>query len=85
VTKFFDEAEGKTSEQVRLLERLGFLERIVRTTDVGVESLRRRLPITIDTAATIGQWQNYRAALDLPGSTRRWLFPQVRTRPGKDI
>jgi hypothetical protein len=29
----FDEAEGKISYQVRLLERLGFLERIVRERD----------------------------------------------------
>jgi hypothetical protein len=30
VRNLFDEAEGKVSDQVRLLERLGFLERIVR-------------------------------------------------------
>jgi hypothetical protein len=30
VRDLFDEAEGKVSDQVRLLERLGFLERIVR-------------------------------------------------------
>jgi hypothetical protein len=32
VEKLFDEAEGKTSEQVALLERLGFLERVVEET-----------------------------------------------------
>jgi hypothetical protein len=43
VRLLFDEAEGKISEQVRLLERLGFLERIVRrrSTETGtvLESL----------------------------------------------
>lgn len=37
--------------------------------------LRRRLPITAATAATIQDWQHYRAGLDLPESTQRWLFP----------
>jgi hypothetical protein len=41
VENLFDEAEGKISEQVRLLERLGFLERIVQKSDSGVESLFR--------------------------------------------
>jgi integrase len=36
---------------------------------------RRRLPITSDTAASIQAWQTYRAGLDLPASTRAWLFP----------
>lgn len=38
VAGLFDEAEGTRSEQLRLLERLGFLERVVRVTDTGVES-----------------------------------------------
>jgi energy-coupling factor transporter ATP-binding protein EcfA2 len=38
VANLFDESEGTRSEQVRLLERLGFLERVVHTTDTGVES-----------------------------------------------
>jgi hypothetical protein len=41
VEKLFDEAEGKISEQVRLLERLGFLERVVRESGSGVSSLFR--------------------------------------------
>jgi integrase len=36
---------------------------------------RRRLPITTDTAGSIQDWQTYRAGLDLPASTRVWLFP----------
>jgi len=49
VRTLFDEAEGKISEQVRLLERLGFLERIVKqsTTETGTvrESLFRIPPL----------------------------------------
>jgi NACHT domain len=41
VEKLFDEAEGKISEQVRLLERLGFLERVVQETGSGAKSLFR--------------------------------------------
>jgi energy-coupling factor transporter ATP-binding protein EcfA2 len=41
VDKLFDEAEGKISEQVRLLERLGFLERAVQEGDSGPQSLFR--------------------------------------------
>jgi hypothetical protein len=37
--------------------------------------LRRRLPITAATAEVIAGWQRYRAGLDLPASTRPWLFP----------
>jgi integrase len=37
--------------------------------------LRRRLPITTDTAATIQRWQRYRAGLELPISAQCWLFP----------
>ena len=37
----FDRAEGKISEQVRLLERLGFLERVVEESDTGAKSLFR--------------------------------------------
>lgn len=36
---------------------------------------RRRLPITAETAQIIQRWQGYRARLDLPDSTLRWLFP----------
>lgn len=39
VHDLFDEAEGKISDQVRLLERLGFLERIVRERDGTLTSL----------------------------------------------
>lgn len=37
--------------------------------------LRRRLPITTDTAAIIQRWQHHRAGLDLPTSQQPWLFP----------
>ena len=39
------------------------------------QRLRRRLPITADTAAIIQAWQHYRTGLDLPASAQRWLFP----------
>jgi hypothetical protein len=41
VEKLFDEAEGKISDQVRLLERLGFLERVVQVSGSSAESLFR--------------------------------------------
>ncbi len=41
VENLFNEAEGKKSEQVDLLERLGFLERVVQKSSSGVESLFR--------------------------------------------
>ncbi|MFC9995554.1 P-loop ATPase, Sll1717 family [Nocardia sp. NPDC127526] len=41
VADLFEESEGKISEQVRLLERLGFLERVVRETETGTRSLFR--------------------------------------------
>ena len=41
VEKLFGLDEGPISEQVRLLERLGFLERVVVDTDAGAESLFR--------------------------------------------
>lgn len=37
--------------------------------------LRRRLPITRDTAAVIQRWQARHTRLDLPERNRRWLFP----------
>ncbi|MGH2500790.1 MAG: tyrosine-type recombinase/integrase [Candidatus Limnocylindria bacterium] len=37
--------------------------------------LRRRLPITAESAAAIQQWQHHRAGLLLPASTKPWLFP----------
>lgn len=37
--------------------------------------LRRRLPITSGTAGIIQDWRRYRAGLDLPASTERWLLP----------
>lgn len=37
--------------------------------------LRRRLPITHDTAAVIQRWQARHAGLDLPQRHRSWLFP----------
>lgn len=43
VEKLFQRDEGPISEQVRLLERLGFLERVVVETDAGAES-RFRIP-----------------------------------------
>ncbi len=43
VEKLFDPSEGTISEQVRLLERLGFLERIVVETDEGAQP-RFRIP-----------------------------------------
>ncbi len=42
VEELFDEAEGKISEQIRLLERLGFLERVVvQESDSGAKPLFR--------------------------------------------
>ncbi|WP_067540824.1 ATP-binding protein [Nocardia crassostreae] len=41
VADLFDETEGRISEQVRLLERLGFLERVVQQTEAGTRSLFR--------------------------------------------
>jgi hypothetical protein len=43
VRELFDEAEGKIGDQVRLLERLGFLERIVREQN-GVRTSLFRIP-----------------------------------------
>ncbi|MGH7751063.1 MAG: tyrosine-type recombinase/integrase, partial [Candidatus Dormibacteria bacterium] len=37
--------------------------------------LRRRLPITAETAAVIQAWQARRAGMDLPACTQGWLFP----------
>jgi integrase len=37
--------------------------------------LRRRLPITADTATRLQRWQHYRAGLTLPTTARQWLFP----------
>jgi integrase len=37
--------------------------------------MRRRLPITTDTARIIQAWQQHRARLPLPPSQDRWLFP----------
>jgi hypothetical protein len=39
VENLFDGGEGKISEQIRLLERLGFLERVVEESGSGVKSL----------------------------------------------
>ncbi len=41
VKQLFDEAEGRTGDQVRLLERLGFLERVVEQRGVETTSLFR--------------------------------------------
>jgi hypothetical protein len=43
IDQLFDTAEGRISEQVRLLERLGFLERVVQATGSGPQS-RFRIP-----------------------------------------
>jgi hypothetical protein len=43
VRDLFDEAEGKVSDQVRLLERLGFLERIVRQRSTESGTVRESL------------------------------------------
>jgi hypothetical protein len=45
VATLFDESEGTRSEQIHLLERLGFLERIVLTTDTGLTSSFRIPPL----------------------------------------
>ena len=37
--------------------------------------MRRRLPITTDTAEVIRTWQQRRAQLSTPASQRQWLFP----------
>ena len=37
--------------------------------------MRRRLPITTDTATTILDWRERRARLDTPPAQRDWLFP----------
>jgi hypothetical protein len=44
--------------------------------------LRRRLPITADTAATIQRWQHHRASLTLPAGNQRWLFPACNESSG---
>ncbi|MHA6631132.1 tyrosine-type recombinase/integrase [Pseudonocardia sichuanensis] len=44
--------------------------------------LRRRLPITTDTARIIERWQDHRGQLDLPDSNRRWLFPAPHASAG---
>lgn len=41
VIGLFDEADGPLSEQVRTLERLGFLERVIETAGAGLKSLFR--------------------------------------------
>jgi hypothetical protein len=43
VRDLFDEAEGKISDQVRLLERLGFLERVVRQRSTETGTVRESL------------------------------------------
>ncbi|MGF6885985.1 integrase [Nocardia sp. GAS34] len=37
--------------------------------------MRRRLPITTDTARLVASWQQRRTELPTPDSQRRWLFP----------
>jgi integrase len=37
--------------------------------------LRRRLPITTETATAIGAWQEHRSGLALPAAAKPWLFP----------
>ena len=37
--------------------------------------LRRRLPITTDTAEVILAWERHRGQLSTPPATRQWLFP----------
>lgn len=44
--------------------------------------LRRRLPITTDTAQAITDWQQHRAGLQLPTDGRRWLFPACNDSSG---
>lgn len=39
--------------------------------------LRRRLPITHDTADAIGSWKEARASLDIPANCAAYLFPAV--------
>lgn len=42
--------------------------------------MRRRLPITTDTARIIACWREHRAGLHLPPSLDRWLFPSPMLR-----
>jgi hypothetical protein len=44
--------------------------------------LRRRLPITGDTAAIIQRWQRHRADLELPAVAGPWLFPACNESSG---
>lgn len=44
--------------------------------------LRRRLPITADTAASIQRWQDHHATLTLPARNQRWLFPACNESSG---
>jgi len=37
--------------------------------------LRRRLPITVDTAHVVQEWEHRRQTLAVPPSTAKWLFP----------
>jgi len=42
--------------------------------------MRRRLPITADTARVIASWREHRGGLHLPPSLDRWLFPSPMLR-----
>jgi hypothetical protein len=44
--------------------------------------LRRRLPITTQTAAAIDEWQQHRGGLSLPASATRFLFPACNESSG---
>lgn len=44
--------------------------------------LRRRLPVTADTAEIIARWQRHHATLALPARNQRWLFPSCHESTG---
>jgi len=47
--------------------------------------LRRRLPVTTETASVVLAWQDRRAGLHLPPSAGKWLFPSPQQRAHQSI
>ncbi len=47
--------------------------------------LRRRLPITAETAGAILAWEAHRAGLATPPAVRRWLFPSPQRRSNQAL
>lgn len=47
--------------------------------------LRRRLPITTDTAEVVLSWERHRGQLSTPPATRQWLFPSPLLRAFRSL